>query len=219
MLGQVKDHLDAVREIRSRRPSARDEGKRDDARGEMRLNERTRELRAAVENQQGRLSQSLEHSSDLLSVSEDQADRFVAALEHAAARIAPVWVKTTASARAAEALQRQVERAKELRNGIVAAAAALAAIAEEVALVNQDLKTPQPRSAAERRHLVGEASISAGKADRAHPARTTAAEQARRAQDLPDQVINRLFQAGRRLQSAADLPMRPCTRSPTRCSV
>jgi hypothetical protein len=53
--------------------------------------ERTRELYTSVESQQRRLSQALEQSGDLLSASKDQADRFVAVLEHAAARVAPEW--------------------------------------------------------------------------------------------------------------------------------
>ena len=78
----------------------------------MGSDERTRELYASVESQQRRLSQALEQSGDLLSASKDQADRFVAVLEYAAARVAPEWAKT-----------------------------ALAAVAEEVALAGQDLET------------------------------------------------------------------------------
>jgi hypothetical protein len=148
MLCQVKEHLDAVRAVRGWRPSslttqasARDERKRDASQREMGADERTQELYASVESQQRRLSQVLGHSGDLLSASEDQAGRFVAVLEHAAAEVAPEWARTRACERRAEALQRQAERAKELRKGIVAAAGALAAIAEEVALVSQDLQT------------------------------------------------------------------------------
>jgi hypothetical protein len=96
---------------------------------------------ASVESQQSRLSQALEQSGDLLSASKDQADRFVAVLEHAAARVAPEWAKTGASVRREQALHCQVERVKEWRSGIVAAARALAAVAEEVALAGQDLET------------------------------------------------------------------------------
>jgi hypothetical protein len=78
---------------------------------------------------------------DLLSASEDQAGRLVAALEHAAARVAPEWAKTEASVRRAETLQHRAERARELRNGIVAAAAALAVIAEEIAGIHLGLGT------------------------------------------------------------------------------
>jgi hypothetical protein len=148
MLRQVKEHLDAVRAVRGWRPSTRaaqapdrDERERDASQREMRPDERTRELYASVESQQRRLSQVLEDSGDLLAASGDQADRFVAVLEHAAAEITPEWARTSASARDAEVLQRQAERAKELRNGIVAAAGALAAIAGEVALLEQDLET------------------------------------------------------------------------------
>ena len=103
--------------------------------------ERTRELYASVQSQQRRLSQALEQSGNLLSASKDQADQFVAVLEHAAARVAPEWAKTGASVRREQALQCQVERVKEWRSGIVAAAGALAAVKEEVALAGQDLET------------------------------------------------------------------------------
>ena len=148
MLRQVKEHLDAVRAIRGGRPSARaaqapawDERGRDASLREMGQDERTRELFASVENQQRRLSQALEQSGDLLSASKDQADRFVAVLEHAAARVAPDWAKTGASVQREQALQCQVERAKEWRRGIVAAAGALAAVTEEVTPAGQDLET------------------------------------------------------------------------------
>jgi hypothetical protein len=104
--------------------------------------ERTRELYASVESQQRRLSQALEQSGDLLSASTDQADLFVAVLEHAATRVAPEWAKTGASVQLEQALQCQVERVKEWRSGIAAAAGALAAVAEEVARAGQDLETP-----------------------------------------------------------------------------
>jgi len=150
MLRQVQDHLDDVRALRGwgRAPRAaqtpREAGQEGDASQHEMLQERTRELYAAVENQQRRLSQALEHSTDLLSASEDQADRLVAALQHAAARVAPEWVQTEASVRRAEVLQRRADRAKEVRNHIVAAAGALAAIAEEIALLNQDREPAVP---------------------------------------------------------------------------
>ncbi len=163
MLRQVKEHLDAVGAIRGRPPStwaaqapARDERERAASQREMRPDERTRELYASVESQQRRLSQVLEHSADLVSASEDQADRFVAVLEHAADRVAPEWAKTGASVRRAEALQRQVEHVKELRNGIAAAAGALAAIAEEVALAGKDLETRYRSGSAEYGRLADE---------------------------------------------------------------
>jgi hypothetical protein len=90
-----------------------------------------------VEVQQSRLSQTLEDSTDLLSASEVQADRLVTALQHAAAGVASEWAKTEASVRRAEALQHQADRAKQVRDHIVTAAGALAAIAEEVALMDQ----------------------------------------------------------------------------------
>ena len=80
----------------------------------------------------------------------------MAVLEHAAARVAPEWAKTGASVRREQALQRQAERVKEWRNGIVAAAGALAAIAEEVALAGQDLETRYRTGSAEDRRLAGE---------------------------------------------------------------
>jgi hypothetical protein len=85
-------------------------------------------------------------STDLLSASEDQADRLATALQHAAARVAPERVKTEAAVRRAEALQRRADRAKEVRNHIVAAAGALAAIAEEVALLSQNRDTGHERA-------------------------------------------------------------------------
>jgi hypothetical protein len=88
-----------------------------------------------------RLSQALAHSADLLSASEEQADRLVAALQHAAAGVAPEWARTEASVRRAEELQRRADRARQAHNHIVAAAGALAAIAEEVALLNQARET------------------------------------------------------------------------------
>jgi hypothetical protein len=94
-----------------------------------------------VESQHRRLSQALEHSTDLLAASEEQADRLVAALQHAAAGVAPEWARTEASVRRAEDLQRRADRAKEVRDHIVAAAGALAAIAEEIALLHQHRET------------------------------------------------------------------------------
>ena len=150
MLRQVQDHLDAVRAVRGWGPASwtgqapgRDEQERDTGQRERRQ-ERTRELSAAVEDQQRRLSQALEHSTDLLSACEDQADRLLAALQHAAAGAVPERTKTEDSARRAEALQHWAGRAEEVRNHIVAAAASLAAIAEEVALLGQDRVTRRP---------------------------------------------------------------------------
>jgi hypothetical protein len=163
MLRQVKEHLDAVRVVRGGRRSAltaqapgRDERERSADRRGMRPDERTRELYASVDNRQRRLSQALEHSADLLSASEDQAGRFVAALEHAAAKVAPEWARTRDAVQREEALQRWAERAKELRNGIVAAAGALAAIAQEVTLAAQDLETGYRSGSAGSQHLGGE---------------------------------------------------------------
>ncbi len=161
MLHQVKEHLDAVRAVRGLRPSprtARAPGRNDRSVGqrELRPDERTRELYASVQDQQRRLCQALEHSADLLSASQEQAERFVAVLEHAAAKVAPEWARTRAAVQSAEALQRRAERAKEWRIGIVAAAGALAAIAEEVALAGRGLDADCPGGTAGYRRLAGE---------------------------------------------------------------
>jgi len=169
VLGGVRDHLEGVRVSRGYRPAAPEaqvpaQDEREPGAGQhaMPPAERARELRAFVQSQQERLRQALERSGDLLSASEDQADRRVAGFEHAAAHISPERASTGASARRAQAVQRELERAKELHAGVVAAAAALAAIAEEVALVNRDLETRA--GSAEYRHLVGQASRSAAQA-------------------------------------------------------
>ena len=161
VLRQVEDHLDAVRAVRGGRPSVlvvqapgRDE--REVGLRERRRDERTRELNASVESQHARLSQAVEYSADLVSASQDQAERFVAVLEHAAAKVAPEWAKTGAAVRREEALRRQAERAMEWRNGIVAAAEALAAIAQEVALAGQDLEPCYRSRSAEYRRPPGE---------------------------------------------------------------
>lgn len=161
MLGQVEEHLDAVRAVRGGRPSAQAAQASGRKEGEVGLrekqpDERTRELHALVESQQVRLSRALEHSADLVSASQDQAERFVAVLEHAAARVAPEWAKTEAAVRREEALQRQAKRAKEWSDGIVAAAGALAVIAHEVALADQDLETCYRSGSAEHRRPAGE---------------------------------------------------------------
>ncbi len=95
---------------------------------------------------------------------EEQADRRVAGLKHAATHGALERVKTRASAQRAEALQLQLDRAKELRKGIIAAAAALAAIAEEIAWINQDLQSRHPSGAAEHQRMADEARKSAAQA-------------------------------------------------------
>jgi hypothetical protein len=161
MLRQVEEHLDAVRAVRGGRPSARAAqapGRKEREVGirERRPDERTRELYALVESQQLRLSRALEHSADLVLASQDQAERLVAVLEHAAARVAPDWAKTGAAVGREEALQRQAERAKGWSEGIVAAAEALAVIAHEVALAGQDLETCYRGGSAESRRLAGE---------------------------------------------------------------
>ena len=147
MLRQVQDHLDAVRAVRGWHPAPRTAQAPGRAGEEYKASqhelrpERARELYSAVENQQRRLSQALEHSTDLLSASEEQADHLAAVLQHAAAKVAPEWVRTEAAVRRAEALQRRADRAREVRDHIVAAATAVAAIAEEIALLNQERET------------------------------------------------------------------------------
>jgi hypothetical protein len=163
VLCQVKEHLDAVGAVRGWRTSAptaqtpgRDErAPRAGPRG-MRSDERTRELYASVDNQQRRLSQALERSADLLSACQEQAERFVAALEHAVAKIAPEWARTTDAVQREEVLQRRAERAKELRDSIIAAAGALATIAEEVALASHDQGAGRPGGPAGDRYMSGE---------------------------------------------------------------
>jgi len=171
VLGQVKDHLEGVRVSRGDRPSPRaaqapapDQREPDPGQRDMPPAQRARELHASVRGQQERLSQALERSTDLLSASEDQADRRVAEFGHAAAYISPERATTGASAQRAEALQRQIDRAKELRRGVVAAAAALAAIAEEVAWINQDLQGRHPSGAAEHQRRADAARKSAAQA-------------------------------------------------------
>ena len=105
------------------------------------LQDRMRELYAAVESQQRYLFQVLGQSVDLLSASEKQADHLVVAFEHAAAGVAPEWAKAEVLVRRAEALHHRAERARELRNGIVAAVAALAVITEESAAICLGLDT------------------------------------------------------------------------------
>src|SRR5579872_1790789 len=103
MLGQVQNHLDAARAVRGSRPAAptapapRRAGQEDEASQHELQPERARELYSAIGNQKRRLSQALEHSTDLLSASEEQADRLVAVLQHAATRVTPERLTTVAS--------------------------------------------------------------------------------------------------------------------------
>ena len=145
-LGQVQDHLGAVRAMRGwgrTFPAAqvphRDERERDAGQHEMRPGERARELCASLEGQQQRLAQAVGHCSDLLAADEELADRRVAVLEREAARVEQE--PTTASAQRAEALKGWLERAKELRKGIASASAAMAVVAEEITWIHQDLET------------------------------------------------------------------------------
>jgi hypothetical protein len=169
ILGQVKDHLDAVREIRGGRPStqaaAGDEHGCDASQDEMQPRERARELRASVEGEQMRLSQSLGHSRDLLAACADQADRLVAVLERGQ------WTTSRVSAPTAGSAQHKPERAWELRKAIVAAAATLAVIAEEITWIHQDLETRHPAGSAEYQPSVGVTSETAGTAR--EPGRTS----------------------------------------------
>jgi hypothetical protein len=135
MLRQVKEHLNAVRQSRgwppSARAQARNESGPDPGQGEVvDLRERARGLRTAARGEQMRLSRSLSHSTDLLSASAEQADRLVTELERGQS------ARTGASAPSAEIVQYKVERARELRKAIAAAAAALAVITEEIAAIH-----------------------------------------------------------------------------------
>ena len=163
MLRQVKEHLDTVRQSRGGRPSrqapARGERGRDASQGEiLALHRHAREYRASVQGQQMRLSQSLRHSSDLLSASADQADRLVAALERGQ------WATAGATVQDAASVWHMVERAREMRKAIASAAAALAVMAEEIAWIHQGLETRHPRGSAGYQRLVGVASETAGTA-------------------------------------------------------
>jgi hypothetical protein len=163
MLRQVKDHLDAVRQARGGRPStrapARDQRGRDTSQGEILAQyESAREVRASVQGQQMRLSQSLRHSTDLLSASAEQADRLVAALERRQ------WATAAATAQSAESVRHKVERARELRTAIAAAAAALAVMAEEIAWIHQDPETRHRSGSSAYQRLVGVTSETAGTA-------------------------------------------------------
>ena len=77
-----------------------------------------------------RLSRALSHSKDLLSASAEQADRLVTELERRRS------AQDGASVPSAEIVQHKVERARELRKVIAAAAAALAVITEEIAAIH-----------------------------------------------------------------------------------
>jgi hypothetical protein len=70
--------------------------------------------------------------------------------------------------RRAEALRRRADRARKVRNHIIAAAGALAAIAEEVALLNQDRETGHGKAVdyvcGERLQEPAEAQLSGGQA-------------------------------------------------------
>jgi hypothetical protein len=162
MLRQVKDHLEAVRQSRGGRLSTqapvRDQRRRDTSENEiLGLRKRAREVGASVQGQQMRLSQSLRQSTDLLSASADQADRLVAGLERGQRATA------AAPAQGAESMRRKVERAKEVRKAIAAAASALAVTAEEITWIHQDLETRHPGGSAGQRPI-GVASETAGTA-------------------------------------------------------
>jgi hypothetical protein len=163
MVRQVKDHLDAVRQScggrRSAQAPARDGRGRDAGQGEIPdLHERAREVRASVQGQQMRLSQSLRHSTDLLSASADQADQLVAALERRQ------WASAGATSLRAESVRHKVERARELRKAIAAVAAALAVMAEEIAWIHQDQETRRLGGSAGHQRMLGVASETAGTA-------------------------------------------------------
>jgi len=162
-LGQVKEHLDAVRRSLGWRvpaPAAgRDAPGTGAGRGEVvHLHQRARELRASATGEQTRLSRSLSRSTDLLSASAEQADHLVAGLERGER------ARVGAGAPGAETIRHKVERARELRKAIAAAAAALAVIAEEIAGIGQDPEPGRARGAAGYQPAAGEASETAGTA-------------------------------------------------------
>ena len=133
ILGQVKDHLDAVRQSRGWAPSARapDESGPGPGQGQIvPLHEDARGLRATAKGERMHLSRALSHSRDLLSASAEQADRLVTELERRRS------ARTGASVPSAEIVQHKVERARELRKAIAAAAAALAVITEEIVAIH-----------------------------------------------------------------------------------
>jgi hypothetical protein len=160
MLGQVQAHLDAVRQARGGRPStqapARDASGRGACQREMRQD--ARELCTPGQGQQGRLARTLQHSTDLLSASADHADRLVAELERGE------WAKSSGYAPGVETVQHKVERANELRRAIVAAAGALAVIAEEMAWIHRDPETRRRGGSDGHQQLPGEVSETAGTA-------------------------------------------------------
>jgi hypothetical protein len=163
MLVQVKDHLDAVRRSLGWRVPARAAGRDESGpgagRGEVvHLHQRARELRASATGQRVRLSRSLSRSTDLRSASAEQADHLVAGLE------CGERARTGAGAPGAETVRHKVERARELRKAIAAAAAALAVIAEEIAVNGQDPEPGRARGAAGYQPVAGEASETAGTA-------------------------------------------------------
>jgi len=153
MVSQVQEHLDDVRAIRgwprSSRAPARGEGEHDASQREMRRGERAAELYTSIERQHERLARTAEHFQEVLAANQEQADRRVAALEREAETVAQDQEQTPGSAQRAEALQRRLDRAKELRDGIASAAAAVAVAAEEIIWVRQDLKTRRPGTARE----------------------------------------------------------------------
>ena len=156
VLGDTRDHLDGVRVSHGYRRAASaaqvpDRGERESDAGqhEMRPGERAAELHASMERQQERLARTTEHFEEELAANREQADRRVAVLEREAERVAQERKETPASAQRAEALQRQLERARELRNGIASAAAAAAVAAEEITWIHQDMKTRHPGTARE----------------------------------------------------------------------
>ena len=160
MLGQVKDHLDAVRQARGGRPPTQAPARDESGRGarQRKMREDVRELCTPGQGQHGRLSRTLQHSTDLLSASADYADRPVAELERGE------WAKTSGCAQGAETVQHKVARANELRRAIVAAAGALAVIAEEIAWTHRDLETRRPGGSDGHQQLPGEVSETAGTA-------------------------------------------------------
>jgi len=215
MLHEVKEHLDAARQAssgclsagrsnRAAQPPGRGEGEAggagDAGHREIQAAERARELYTAAEHQEARLPRAVERSGDLLSISQEQADRLVTALERAAYKLAPERSPAAPSTRLPEAQQREVERARQLRAGIVNSAAALGVIAKELVLLHQGGPARPPGRPAEVTSLADAGGRTAGRTGRV---RAGPPEQADPDRDLLDGIVRRLLLVGLSLQSVA----------------
>ena len=134
MLVQVKDHLNAIRQSRGWPPSHGHRHRTSPGPIPARVGPCT--FASAPEGSAPPREASKcgvpvsESLTDLLSASAEQADRLVTELERGQS------ARTGASTPIAEIVQHKVERARELRKAIAAAAAALAVITEEIAAIH-----------------------------------------------------------------------------------